>query len=422
MTGFSQPERRGLERTQTAPGSHPDADLLSAFSEHSLSAREQEQVLAHLAACPTCRDVVVLAGSQLVEPVPEPLRQRGLWETPLFHWGAAAATAIVVVFAIAVGVRDYQPLHKTAATQTFNEVAPPAPATVTQAEADKATVEPKAKQSEGTTEGASAPQTAQKIPAPATTTTTRNKHLQEQFRYERPAEEVPSLSGVPAEKKDNEVTAGAARNDRLGQNMIGGLSGPAPPPAPSANNANTSSRDSVNAYAMKGSPQQAAKAQSSAAPQNVPHGNTEVLDVTGAAPMIDTTTTANVSSEMVATGGPQLKGRNSQALISNLQIAKHGQLQRSTTPNTWQDVLTGHKVLSYAVTGSRIFAGSTKGQLFASDDNGTTWTPISVHDGDTHVNGNITLLHFSDAQNGTLSTSAAETWTTSDGGQTWHFE
>src|ERR1700758_4293891 len=109
MTGFSQPERRGLERLQVAkPESHPDADLLTAFSEQSLTPREQEQVLGHLATCATCREVVAVAGSQLVEPVPEPVRKRALWEMPLFHWGAVAATAVVVVAAVSLGTFDHK--------------------------------------------------------------------------------------------------------------------------------------------------------------------------------------------------------------------------------------------------------------------------------------------------------------------------
>jgi len=67
MNAFSQPERRGLERLQVpTPDSHPDPDLLTAFAEHSLTAREKEQVLGHLATCALCRDTVALAGSPLV--------------------------------------------------------------------------------------------------------------------------------------------------------------------------------------------------------------------------------------------------------------------------------------------------------------------------------------------------------------------
>ena len=40
---------------------HPDANLLTAFAEQALSAAEREGVLAHLALCGDCRDVLALA-------------------------------------------------------------------------------------------------------------------------------------------------------------------------------------------------------------------------------------------------------------------------------------------------------------------------------------------------------------------------
>ena len=401
MTGFSQPERRGLERIQSvAPDSHPDADLLAAFSENSLTAREQGQVLAHLAACSTCREILALAGSQLVEPVPEPLRKRGMWEMPLFHWGAAAATAIVVIFAIAIGVREYQPARQTAATATFNEVAPATPALAPQSTvADKVTAHEKAKQAEGLVQPGPTSQIAQNTPAPQTTTTLRAKHLQEQFRYERPADESQSetqnldATDKKALAKDATRSQGAPSAADLG-----------------ATKGAVSSRDAggASAYQAKAETQPAAKQAPGAPPQSTPSSANEGAEVTAqVAPLQAGAANARNMVSLAPLGAAQL------------QIASNAQLQRSTSQG-WENVLTGHKILAFATAGNRMFAGGANGQLFASDDNGAHWTPIAVHDGDTHVNGNITQLHFSDAQNGTLGTSAAETWTTSDGGHTWH--
>jgi hypothetical protein len=44
------------------PGPHPDVELLSAFAERALSAHERNQVLAHLAGCVRCRQIIALAG------------------------------------------------------------------------------------------------------------------------------------------------------------------------------------------------------------------------------------------------------------------------------------------------------------------------------------------------------------------------
>ena len=49
---------------QKAAGEHPDADVLTAFAEGSLLARERETVMAHLAACAECREVVSLSATE----------------------------------------------------------------------------------------------------------------------------------------------------------------------------------------------------------------------------------------------------------------------------------------------------------------------------------------------------------------------
>jgi len=46
---------------QQAAGEHPDANLLSAFAEHSLTEPERMQVLDHLSRCAECREVAALA-------------------------------------------------------------------------------------------------------------------------------------------------------------------------------------------------------------------------------------------------------------------------------------------------------------------------------------------------------------------------
>src|SRR5215472_2288455 len=76
---------------------HPDADVLTAFTERTLGARERSHVLEHLAHCAECREVVVLA-----MPAEEPdlaviLPVRGGWLTwPRLRWGLVAAGVIVV--------------------------------------------------------------------------------------------------------------------------------------------------------------------------------------------------------------------------------------------------------------------------------------------------------------------------------------
>ena len=76
---------------------HPDPNVLTAFSEHSLPELERSHVLEHLARCGECRDIIALAlpaeepTAQVIRPV------RGRWLTwPRLRWGLVAAGVVVV--------------------------------------------------------------------------------------------------------------------------------------------------------------------------------------------------------------------------------------------------------------------------------------------------------------------------------------
>ena len=105
---MKQPESNSLRKelawSQQA-GAHPDSDVLSAFAEGSLLARERESVLEHLALCVQCREVLHIAANAapdlvaeaqpkpLLRPVHPPLRS---W----LPWVAVAAAVLVVSSAL----------------------------------------------------------------------------------------------------------------------------------------------------------------------------------------------------------------------------------------------------------------------------------------------------------------------------------
>jgi hypothetical protein len=79
------------------PDQHPDPDLLTAFCEGALRPVEREQMLAHLATCAQCREVVALITPAEGPPRTIPKPQR-IWLTfPVLRWAAVAATATVVL-------------------------------------------------------------------------------------------------------------------------------------------------------------------------------------------------------------------------------------------------------------------------------------------------------------------------------------
>ena len=82
---------------------HCDTDLLAAFSERSLTSREREKVLVHLAVCPTCREVVALSAPMAVEAEQVvPARKPALWRWPVLRWGAVVASAVTIVVVVSM--------------------------------------------------------------------------------------------------------------------------------------------------------------------------------------------------------------------------------------------------------------------------------------------------------------------------------
>lgn len=83
---------------------HPDAEILSAFAEQTLSAKEQGDVLRHLAICGRCRQIVALAGEAASAEVAAPrhrvARPRIWWKS----WSLALAPVVVAMATAAIAV------------------------------------------------------------------------------------------------------------------------------------------------------------------------------------------------------------------------------------------------------------------------------------------------------------------------------
>src|SRR5271170_4508343 len=129
MRSEPNPLRQELARSQQAPADfegHPDADLLAAFPEETLLPTERSGVLAHLAVCGQCREVLSIAtvarpdGAQdaSVQRVPRPVR------SPMWIWlpWAACAAGVAAIISILL----FHPLKRVpqVTTSTIAKSAP----------------------------------------------------------------------------------------------------------------------------------------------------------------------------------------------------------------------------------------------------------------------------------------------------------
>lgn len=89
--------RKLVSRLRQAPsvGPHPDADLLSAFAENTLPEAERGNLLAHLADCGVCREVVFLSCPQPAEGQKVFIPRRGRWPVSL-RWASVAASMVIL--------------------------------------------------------------------------------------------------------------------------------------------------------------------------------------------------------------------------------------------------------------------------------------------------------------------------------------
>jgi len=382
-----------------AVGKHPDANLLSAFAEHGLTNREREQVLDHLSHCADCRQIVALTTSGVTEERPVGAAARApagakpsWWRSPILHWGAFTAAALVVLIAVGARMRLREGRSASApaiAASSENEVAQksavPAP------EVSPPPAEPK--------------QPVKKLAKPAAAA-----------QLQAPA----VSSGKPGGVAGGIIGGRADKLAGFGTGSGGGIGGgprrqsagtTAPPPAPVA-------------------PQM--KMQAKTADAGSFPSDTGVEQSQQKAPL------APSASETVvvtgAVGGPVPKSKTTILSSENAMLAKRkslsprwsvsgsGALQRSfDSGRSWQDVAVGGGVTFRAVAtvGSDVWAGGSGAALFHSADGGEHWSRVAVQANGRVLSGDVVRIEFTDAQAGVVTTAAGETWTTSDGGATW---
>lgn len=409
-----------VERLRAAEaGAHPDADLLTAFAEKSLSAGEREKVLQHLAACGDCREIVALATPE--QPlIPPPLPANTNWLSwPYLRWGAALACVVVVGAAVTLRQQERASLAKMLSAKT-KDIAPfqmgpqnsKGPAATTRDEADAAGATEKSAKNHKPAETLAKPTSARaNFEERQLTLQARNYQSLDQL-----ADDKARADSMPARaKQQNEVVVTGEPSS------IGG------------NRPEMKKEDEAREY-LKTFPAPAPQAPAS-----------QAVEVTGAAPVVQTESDSAQKAQAAAapsagmarkaaraaTSGNLSKmsdARTTSLLISSepalgaqWTLSPEGVLQRSFDSGaTWTPVTVAPNLALRAVSasGNDVWVGGAVGALFHSSDNGMHWTQVRPSSEGKVLTGEIIGVEFKDLTHGQLSTTH-EVWATEDGGKTW---
>jgi Photosynthesis system II assembly factor YCF48 len=460
-----------VKRLQSAVAeSHPDADLLAAFAERSLTAPERDHIVEHLARCGDCREVVSLALPPQVES--QPLAdnrvnwfQRTLLRGTPLRWAAVAAGVLLIASvatmqyrrqqgrelasnaietkpAIATPAQSSQPAAPAALPETGarqNKLAAPRPQTdLTEnksARSDGTIVLPRAKSavvSRGALGGPivrSAPSQVLNL-APARNDsvlggTPASPPAARQNPVPAPAPQTVAVGDpvqtVEAQSETVEVTAQSAPQIQIKDQRI-------------QNETPEQSADRVG----KAKP---ASAQASLA-MAPPSLHSEPILMKGlAAPRW--TITANGELQRSYDGGQTWQEVNVAANDSALDRRQKAQMmtvegQADLTPEAQPEaqaeakkqaksrekqsapVPTIFRALSVSSNAAEVWAGGSSGALYHTTDAGNSWARVLPSASGINLTGDIVSIQFSDLRNGTVTTSTAEVWTTPNAGQTWH--
>jgi Photosynthesis system II assembly factor YCF48 len=468
------------ERLQAAAVTepHPDADVLTAFSERNLPERERSGVLEHLARCSECRDVVALslppeeAAAVEIRPV------RGRWLTwPRMRWGLASAGVVaIVLFAVVQLERKHKP--QTVASFYDAQPSPVRNEAKTPTEPAAALQEPQAE--------------AKKSASARADNESREFDRLNQFsKLEMSLEDKRVVSGGtvhgnslqgrqlahgpkgPNQYQQNQfvqnMNANTNTNTANGFNYDASAAAPASPPSPALYGRDVTKelaltpptvsapiggprneKTKLDTLAVAGRP--AASLQSSGsqagaeiarakpastvnAPATQPQAS-EAFTVSGDVSNFSASGTLAPESarwSINATGGLQRsldQGRTWQDVevslapgmgsVTGLRKAMKSSRERAAMAKDKADMKQKPIVFrAVAANGPDVWAGGSDGNLYHSTDSGAHWLQILPTWRGIDLTGDIVNLQFADPQNGRIVTSSAEIWTTADGGQTW---
>jgi len=419
-----------------AGGDHPDADLLTAFAEQALPDRERSRVLLHVSQCADCRDVLALAAHPATTASGSLDTARpawGLFQWKVLRWGAAVACVVIVGSAVLLrrdvfkphsvetaSVREqpaaeqyaYQPAQQNAATKLRAQQAISS-AMENGNEKDMGRVGDKAlKRSAPPKLPAAAPA------APVARATREDQKKEIALGSMHAFGSGAAVSGAMAAKPAG-AWAGAPA-----QTVSDERKNPVPEARPESRKetdlatlGKASEVLEVNAASV---PVEAESGDKKDAPGKAKPASIAAKDAQSA-PAVMAQNQAAFSAETVGQKMDRVTGLR-RAPLSRWTISSDGRLQHSIDAGrTWQPVAVVDKASFRALSanGPDVWVGGAAGLLYHSADSGTSWTQVKPNSGSVALTADIAAIEFTDLQQGKITTSDGEVWTTEDAGQTW---
>ena len=462
-------------RAASSVVNHPDADVLTAFSEQALSSRQRTVVLEHLARCGDCREVVALAlpDAQTVDRIVHPAHRRWLtW--PVLRWGFVGVGVVAIA---SFGFVQYWRVARRASSM-----------------ADFAQLEPVKKQAQNVPPANPAlPEMASNVKAPAAMpsaeTGNKTKPQIEAREFDRldqstQLQKAETRDGYINEKKSLGAVVGGPVNglaqlqhgpkvqyqsnfqNNSQNNVAGGQAPAAPLPypkqppngfmpadvgAPTASL--TAAQSPVTQVDVQGKNQETLVLENNMPLKPIEGGQGQTVERAKDADGVAFSRSAKVPSGGMSSASATSAFAMAPPNASWTIIA--GGLQRSFDQGkTWQDVNVNAVPaagMDYAYTPQKaagkaaadksgvagkpaanppvfravvanradVWAGGSNGLLYHSVDSGAHWVRVLPFSGITVLTGDVVSLDFPDALHGKIVTSTQEVWLTSDGGQTW---